>query len=90
MLKLNTLYLDISTYFSYFWLVQYTYCREQFDTWHILARARNENRLFTRIEWPKDSEIVCFCFELCSLMLPLLLIINDIFLHENLFDRKSR
>lgn len=33
-------------------------CREQLDTWNILARARNEGRLFSRIEWPKDPEIV--------------------------------
>ncbi|XP_062169425.1 callose synthase 10 [Alnus glutinosa] len=32
--------------------------REQFDTWNIVARARNEGRLFSRIEWPKDPEIV--------------------------------
>ncbi|XP_058086685.1 callose synthase 10 isoform X2 [Magnolia sinica] len=31
--------------------------REQFDTWNILARARNEGRLFSRIEWPKEPEI---------------------------------
>lgn len=31
--------------------------REQLDTWNILARARNERRLFSRIEWPKDREI---------------------------------
>ncbi|KAK1286687.1 Callose synthase 10 [Acorus calamus] len=31
--------------------------REQFDTWHILARARYERRLFSRIEWPKEPEI---------------------------------
>ncbi|PON45648.1 Glycosyl transferase [Parasponia andersonii] len=30
--------------------------REQLDTWNILARARNEGRLFSRIEWPKDPE----------------------------------
>ncbi|KAK6920584.1 Glycosyl transferase, family 48 [Dillenia turbinata] len=34
--------------------------REQLDTWNILARARNEGRLFSTIEWPKDSEIVGF------------------------------
>lgn len=33
-------------------------CREQLDTWNIVARARNEGRLFSRIEWPKDPEIV--------------------------------
>uniref|UniRef100_A0A2P2MBN5 Transferase transferring glycosyl groups n=1 Tax=Rhizophora mucronata TaxID=61149 RepID=A0A2P2MBN5_RHIMU len=31
--------------------------REQLDTWNILARARNEGRLFYRIEWPRDPEI---------------------------------
>ncbi|GAV80876.1 Glucan_synthase domain-containing protein/FKS1_dom1 domain-containing protein [Cephalotus follicularis] len=31
--------------------------REQLDTWNILARARNEGRLFSSIEWPKDQEI---------------------------------
>lgn len=31
--------------------------REQFDTWNILARARNEGRLFSRILWPEDPEI---------------------------------
>ncbi|XP_027169139.1 callose synthase 10 [Coffea eugenioides] len=28
--------------------------REQLDTWNILARARNEGRLFSRIGWPED------------------------------------
>ncbi|XP_057970390.1 callose synthase 10 [Malania oleifera] len=31
--------------------------REQLDTWNILARARNERRLFSKIEWPRDSDI---------------------------------
>ncbi|XP_006351455.1 callose synthase 10 [Solanum tuberosum] len=31
--------------------------REQLDTWNILARARNEGRLFSRVEWPRDPEI---------------------------------
>ncbi|CAH9107276.1 unnamed protein product [Cuscuta europaea] len=31
--------------------------RELLDTWNILARARNEGRLFSRIQWPKDPEI---------------------------------
>ncbi|GAB2240870.1 hypothetical protein Droror1_Dr00021388 [Drosera rotundifolia] len=30
---------------------------EQIDTWNILAKARSEGRLFSRIEWPKDPEI---------------------------------
>lgn len=36
----------------------YACIREQLDTWNILARARNEGRLFSRIEWPRDPEIV--------------------------------
>jgi callose synthase len=32
--------------------------REQLDTWNILARARNEGRLFSRIAWPRDPEII--------------------------------
>ncbi|OAY48210.2 callose synthase 10 [Manihot esculenta] len=31
--------------------------REQLDTWNILARARNEGRLFSTIQWPRDPEI---------------------------------
>ncbi|KAK4362562.1 hypothetical protein RND71_017803 [Anisodus tanguticus] len=31
--------------------------REQLDTWNILARARNEGRLFSRVEWPRDPAI---------------------------------
>ncbi|KAM3751890.1 hypothetical protein ACB098_04G145700 [Castanea mollissima] len=31
--------------------------REQLDTWNILARARNDGRLFSRIKWPVDPEI---------------------------------
>ncbi|KVI06253.1 Glycosyl transferase, family 48, partial [Cynara cardunculus var. scolymus] len=30
---------------------------EQLDTWNILARARNEGRLFSNIGWPRDPEI---------------------------------
>ncbi|XP_076929040.1 callose synthase 10-like isoform X1 [Bidens hawaiensis] len=30
---------------------------EQIDTWNILARARNEGRLFSRIGWPRDPDI---------------------------------
>jgi len=31
--------------------------REQFDTWQLLQRARNEGRLFSKIFWPKDLEM---------------------------------
>ncbi|GJN34265.1 hypothetical protein PR202_gb22914 [Eleusine coracana subsp. coracana] len=30
---------------------------EQFDTWQLLLRARNEGRLFSKIIWPKDPEM---------------------------------
>ncbi|KAF8021555.1 hypothetical protein BT93_G1872 [Corymbia citriodora subsp. variegata] len=30
---------------------------EQLDTWNILARARNDRRLFSRIQWPRDPDI---------------------------------
>lgn len=33
-------------------------CREQFDTWQLLLRARNDGRLFSKIFWPKDPEMV--------------------------------
>ncbi|CAN8316738.1 unnamed protein product [Cochlearia groenlandica] len=32
--------------------------REQLDTWNILRQARNEGRLFSRLEWPRDPEII--------------------------------
>ncbi|XP_051147585.1 callose synthase 10 [Andrographis paniculata] len=32
--------------------------REQLDTWNILLRARNEGRLFSRIKWPEDPDII--------------------------------
>ncbi|XP_026434852.1 callose synthase 10-like isoform X3 [Papaver somniferum] len=31
--------------------------REQLDTWNILVKARNEGRLFSRIQWPNSPEI---------------------------------
>ncbi|XP_062233797.1 callose synthase 10 isoform X2 [Phragmites australis] len=31
--------------------------REQYDTWQLLLRARNEGRLFSKIFWPKDLEM---------------------------------
>lgn len=32
--------------------------REEIDTWKLLAEARNEGRLFQRIQWPRDPEII--------------------------------
>lgn len=31
--------------------------REQFDTWQLLLRAKNDGRLFSKILWPKDPEM---------------------------------
>lgn len=33
--------------------------REQFDTWQILARERNQGHFFSKISWPRDEEFVC-------------------------------
>nr|GEV05479.1 callose synthase 10 [Tanacetum cinerariifolium] len=30
---------------------------EQIDTWNLVARARNEGRLFSKISWPRDPDI---------------------------------
>lgn len=32
--------------------------REHYDTWSTLAKARNEGRLFSKLEWPKDPELI--------------------------------
>ncbi|KAF8674813.1 hypothetical protein HU200_047941 [Digitaria exilis] len=34
-----------------------TNLREQFDTWQLLLRAKNEGRLFSKIFWPNDPEM---------------------------------
>eukprot|EP00252_Welwitschia_mirabilis_P020487 TRINITY_DN5035_c0_g1_i1.p1 TRINITY_DN5035_c0_g1~~TRINITY_DN5035_c0_g1_i1.p1 ORF type:complete len:1905 (-),score=310.30 TRINITY_DN5035_c0_g1_i1:173-5887(-) len=31
--------------------------RENYDTWRILAKARKEERLFSKFEWPKEDEL---------------------------------
>lgn len=36
-----------------------SFYREQFDTIQILVKAQQEGRLFARINWPRDPEIVC-------------------------------
>ena len=33
-------------------------CRGQYETWNILTQAWNEGRLFTKLKWPKDPELV--------------------------------
>lgn len=36
----------------------FSFISEQIDTWNILARARNEGRLFSNVGWPRDPDIV--------------------------------
>ncbi|KAL5539806.1 hypothetical protein UlMin_044300, partial [Ulmus minor] len=31
--------------------------RENYETWNLLSKARNEGRLFNKIKWPKDAEL---------------------------------
>lgn len=35
------------------------YFREHYETWNALLKARNEGRLFAKLKWPKDAELVC-------------------------------
>ncbi|XP_056842826.1 callose synthase 9-like isoform X1 [Raphanus sativus] len=42
--------------------------RDQYDTWNLLARARNEGRLFTKLRWPKDPEMKALVKRLYSLL----------------------
>lgn len=32
---------------------------KNYETWNLLSKARTEGRLFTKIKWPKDAELVC-------------------------------
>jgi hypothetical protein len=36
------------------------YFREHYETWNALSKARTEGRLFAKLKWPKDAELVCF------------------------------
>uniref|UniRef100_A0ACD5TKV3 Uncharacterized protein n=1 Tax=Avena sativa TaxID=4498 RepID=A0ACD5TKV3_AVESA len=44
-------------YFIFWYKCVFSCCREQFDTWQLLLRARNDGRLFSNIFWPKDLEM---------------------------------
>lgn len=33
-------------------------CRDNYDMWNMLSKARNENRLFQNLKWPRDKELV--------------------------------
>lgn len=32
--------------------------RDTYDTWNLLSKARTEGRLFSKLKWPKDAELV--------------------------------
>ncbi|KAK9273813.1 hypothetical protein L1049_018624 [Liquidambar formosana] len=32
--------------------------RGNYDTWNLLSKARNEGRLFSKLNWPKDPELI--------------------------------
>lgn len=34
------------------------FCRENYETWNKLYKARTEGRLFSKLNWPKDAELV--------------------------------
>ncbi|XP_010535892.1 PREDICTED: callose synthase 9 isoform X2 [Tarenaya hassleriana] len=41
--------------------------RGNYETWNILSQARNEGRLFTKLNWPKDAELKALVKRLYSL-----------------------
>lgn len=47
----------------------YCNCRDNYDTWNMLAKARTEGRLFQKLKWPKEAELVCFLWHLYLLSL---------------------
>lgn len=40
--------------------------REHYETWNVLSKARNEGRLFSKLKWPHDVELVCLNLPLYS------------------------
>ena len=48
-------------YFSFSWIYNLVnvYIRDNYETWNILSKARTEGRLFAKLKWPKDAELVC-------------------------------
>ena len=33
--------------------------RENYETWSLLTKARNEGHLFEKLKWPKNTDLVC-------------------------------
>ncbi|KAK4771868.1 hypothetical protein SAY86_013643 [Trapa natans] len=42
--------------------------RENYDTWNLLSKARNDGRLFSNLKWPKDPELILQVKRLYSLL----------------------
>lgn len=42
--------------------------RENYETWNMLSKARNEGRLFSELKWPQDVELVALVKRLYSLL----------------------
>ncbi|KAK4764816.1 hypothetical protein SAY86_025906 [Trapa natans] len=42
--------------------------RENYETWNLLSKARNEGRLFSNLKWPKDPELKLQVKRLYSLL----------------------
>lgn len=43
----------------------HVFSRENYETWNLLSKARTEGRLFSKLKWPKDAELVCSDFTPC-------------------------
>lgn len=41
--------------------------RENYGQWSVLIKARQDSRLFSKLNWPKDAELVCIDFDLVIL-----------------------
>ncbi|KAE8037014.1 hypothetical protein FH972_009641 [Carpinus fangiana] len=42
--------------------------REHYETWNALSKARTEGRLFAKLKWPKDAELIAQVKRLYSLL----------------------
>lgn len=47
---------SVCFYYSIF--CSYNCCRDNYETWNVLSRARNKGSLFQKLKWPQDAEVV--------------------------------
>lgn len=40
-------------------LLSFVVFRVHYKTWNLLSKARTEGRLFSKLKWPKDADMVC-------------------------------